>query len=198
MSVIDPEVINKGEKELVSAILMSLDMNQIEMLFSENYNLTIKGRLRLKEGNIVAYENQIAYKLDFSGVATVSLLMDKMGNFQGFTQSDEIFLSNAEITDLINTVTDVELIRAKETEFLNALAATVNNRRIMALFQKVFKLKANGIVIYKHGDILVYNGQITYKFIFDIDINFSLFFDRKGKYLGLSTSEETKRIPMKN
>ena len=167
MSIIDPEVINKGEKELVSAILTSLDMNQIEMLFSENYNLTLKGRLRLKEGDIVAYENQIAYKFDFSGVATVSLLMDKMGNFQGFTQPDEIFLSNAEITDLKNSITDGELIRVKETEFLNALAATVNNRRIMELFQKVFKLKANGIVIYKHGDILIFNGHITYKFYFN-------------------------------
>ena len=193
MSIIDSEVINKGEKGLLSSILTSLDMYQIENLFNKNYNLALKERLELKKGDIVVYNNQIAYRLDFSAVATFSLLMDKRGNYQGFTKPTDIFLSNPEKTDLGNGITDFELIRVKEAEFLDSLAATINNRKIMELFQKVFKLKANGIVIYKHGDIIVFNGHVTYKLVFDIEVNFSFFLDRRGKYLGLTISEDARR-----
>jgi hypothetical protein len=194
MSIIDPEVIQKGEKGLLSSILSSLDMYQIEKLFNKSYNLSLKEKLELKKGDIVVYNNQITYKLSFSAVATFSLLMDKMGNYQGFTKPDDVFLSNAERTDLENSITDFELLRVKEAEFLDSLAATINTRRIIEFFQKVFKLKTNGIVIYKHGDIIVFNGRVAYKLIFDIEVNFSLYLDRRGKHIGLAISEDDQRI----
>jgi len=195
MSIIDPEVIHKGEKGLLSSILTSLDMYQIEKLFNKNYNLSLKEKLELKKGDIVVYNNQIAYKLGFSAVATFSLLMDKMGYYQGFTKPNDLFLSNAEKNDLENSITDFELIRVKEAEFLDSLAATINTRRIIEFFQKVFKLKTNGIVIYKDGDIIVFNGRVAYKLVFDIEVNFSLYLDRNGKHIELAISEDVQRIP---
>ena len=195
MLIIDPEVINKGEKELISSILTSVDSYHINKLFNKNFGLTIREKLVLNEGDIVVYDSQVAYRLDFNAVATISLLLDKRGHFQGFTNPNDIFLLNAEETDSENIITDFELIRLKETEFLDALAATIDKKKIIEYLHNVTKLKSNGIVIYKEGDIVIFNGQVTYKLTFDFKTNFSLFLDRTGNYLGFSLPEDINRIP---
>lgn len=194
MLIIDPEVINKGEKELVSSILASVESYHIKKLLYKNFGLTLREKLVLNDGDIVVYDNQVAYRLDFKAMAGFSLLLDKMGRFQGFTNPDDIFLLNAEETDSENIITDIELIRLKETEFLDALAATIDKKRIIEYLHNVTKLKLNGIVIYKEGDIVIFNGQVTYKLTFDFKTNFSLFLDRTGNFLGFSLQEDFNNI----
>jgi hypothetical protein len=136
MEIIDPEIINKGEKDLVYSILASVDINPIQKLFNNSFGLTLRERLDLIKGDIVVYKNQVAYSLDVEAVATFSLLLDKRGYFKGFATSNDIFLSNAEEIDSENMLTDSDLIKLKETEFLDALAATIDKKKLIELLQR--------------------------------------------------------------
>ena len=185
-SIIDPEVINKGEKNLVYSILTSVDIYPIQKLFQKKFGLTIREKLELTEGDITVYNNQVAYSLHVEAVATFSLLLDKMGHFKGFATPNDIFLSDAEDTELENMLTDYDLIKVKEAEFLDALATTIDKKKIIELLQNITKLKSNGIIVYKQGDITIFNGHVTYKLTFDFETKLSIFLDRKGNYLGFS------------
>ena len=190
LPIIDPKVIFKGEKELVYSILSSVDINLIQRLFNKKFGLTLREKLELTEGDIVVFNNQVAYSLHVGAVATFSLLLDKKGNFKGFATPNDIFLSDVEDTDSKNMLTDSELIKLKETEFLDALAATIDKKRIIEFLQNITKLRSNGIIIYKQGDITIFNGHVTYKLTFDFETKLSLFLDRRGNYLGFSVQDD--------
>jgi hypothetical protein len=196
MLIIDPEIINKGEKNLVYSILTSVDTYPIQKLFKKKFGLTIREKLELTEGDVVVYNNQVAYSLHVEAVATFSLLLDKMGHFKGFATPNDIFLSNAEETDSEKILTDFDLIKLKEAEFLDALAATIDKKKIVEFLQNITKLRSNGIIVYKQGDITIFNGHVTYRLTFDFETKLSLFLDRKGKYLGFSVQEESHRMPI--
>ena len=187
--IIDPEVINKGEKDLVYSILTSVDIYPIQKLFQKKFGLTIREKLELTEGDITVYNNQVAYSLHAEAVATFSLLLDKRGHFKGFAAPNDIFLSNVEDTDSENMLSDFDLIKLKESEFLDALAATIDRKKIIKFLQRITKLKSNGIIVYRQGDITILNGYVTYKLTFDFEMKLSILLDRKGNYLGFSASE---------
>ncbi len=44
MPIVDPEIINSGEKELYASIIASFDEFQIEKLFIETHNFNIQNR----------------------------------------------------------------------------------------------------------------------------------------------------------
>jgi hypothetical protein len=183
MSIVDPEIIKKWEKELFSSILTSIDMHKINKLFAENYSLKLLEKPEFTNGEIVVHQNQIAYKLGFCTMVSFSLLLDKLGSFKGFTTLDDTFLLDAGRNDSDNHIVDFEIIRIKETEFLYTIAANISNRSISELFYKLYKLKVSGDIIYKHGDTVVFNGHVTYQLAFEVEVNFSLFIDKNGKYI---------------
>ena len=47
----------------------------------------------------------------------------------------------------------------------------------------MYKLKVSGDIIYKRGDTVVFNGHVTYQLAFEVEVNFSLFIDKNGKYI---------------
>ena len=188
--IIDPEVINKGEKDLIYSILDRVDIYPIQKIFQKKFGLTIREKFEPTEGNITVYNNQVAYSLYVEAVATFSLLLDKVGHFKGFATPDDIFMSSVEDTDSGNMLTDFDLIKFKESEFLDALAATIDKKKIIELLQNVTKLKSNGIIVYRQGDITIFNGFVTYKLTYDFEMKLALFLDRKGNYLGFSASEQ--------
>lgn len=189
LTIIDPKIIVKGEKALVYSILTSVDINLIHKILDKSFDLTLRKSPEVKNGNIVIYNNQVAYSIDVEAVASFSMLLDKRGQFRGFATPNDIFLSDAEEADTKNILTDIDLIKLKEAEFLDALAATIDKKRILDLWQNITKLRSNGIIVYKRGDITIFNGHVTYRLTFDFEMKLSLFLDRKGKFLGFSVSE---------
>ncbi len=191
MSIVDPEVINKWEKELFSSILTSIDVPKINKLFSENYRLKILEQPEFEEGEIVVHQNRIVYKLGFRSLVSFCLLLDKTGNFRGFTKADDSFLLDTGKNDSDNNIVSFETVRIKETEFLYTIAANISNKSISELFYKLYTLKVNGDAIYKRGDTIVYNGHVTYRLAFDVEVNFSLIIDREGNYI-ITLQENTE------
>lgn len=81
MKITDSEIIKNGEKELIDAITADLDWGAIENIFLEEHNLGIEEDIEYKSGDIVALENNIAYKLEFDVKVNLSILLDREGNY---------------------------------------------------------------------------------------------------------------------
>ena len=81
MKITDTQVIKSGEKELIDAITADLDWGAIEDVFQEEHGLGIDEEVEYKKGDLVVHEGSIAYQLDFEVKMTISVLLDRKGNY---------------------------------------------------------------------------------------------------------------------
>lgn len=81
MKVTDSEIIKNGERELIDAITADLDWTAIEEIFLREHNLGIEEDIEYKNGDIIAVDNKIAYKLDFEVKVSLSILLDRNGDY---------------------------------------------------------------------------------------------------------------------
>ncbi len=81
MKITNPEIIKNGESDLIDAITADMDWAAIEEVFGKKHNLNIDDDVEYKKGDIVVYNNQIAYKLEFNVKVNLSILLDRNGNY---------------------------------------------------------------------------------------------------------------------
>lgn len=87
MKITNSQIIKAGEKELIDTIIDDLDWDVIKEMFREKLDLQIQDDVEYRRGDIVVYDNQIAYQLDFDVQATLSVLFDRAGNHLAFNTS---------------------------------------------------------------------------------------------------------------
>ncbi|MBU1343233.1 MAG: hypothetical protein KKE44_16210 [Proteobacteria bacterium] len=84
MKITDPDVIKNGEKDLIKAVKEDLDMEAVKDIIKKRM---AKASLSAKGGEIVVYNNQVAFRLDFDIQLSGSLMFDRQGNY--IPESDE-------------------------------------------------------------------------------------------------------------
>ena len=90
MKITNSEVIKIGEKELIDTIIGDLDWNVIENIFKEKHHLQIQDDVEYRQGDIVVYNNQVAYQLDFDVKVTLSILFDRSGKYLSVTTPGDL------------------------------------------------------------------------------------------------------------
>lgn len=81
MKITNSEIIKNGEQELIDAITADLDWGAIEKIIMKEHNLGIEEDIEYKSGDIIAVDNQIAYKLSFEVKVNLSVLLDRNGDY---------------------------------------------------------------------------------------------------------------------
>jgi hypothetical protein len=81
MKITSVDVIKNGERDLMDAITADLDWGSVEKIFRERHNLSIEEDIEYKKGDIVVHNEQVAYRLDFVAKVTLSVLLDRDGNY---------------------------------------------------------------------------------------------------------------------
>ena len=89
MKITDSEVIKNAEKELIDAINADLDWGVIEETFKKEHKLGIEEDVEYKTGDIVVFDKQIAYKLEFEVKVILSVLLDRDGNYISIKSSGD-------------------------------------------------------------------------------------------------------------
>lgn len=85
MKITSSEAIMNGERELIDAITGELDWGAIEKIFRERHGLVIEENVEYRRGDIVTHNNSVAYKLEFEAKVTLSILLDREGNYLSLT-----------------------------------------------------------------------------------------------------------------
>ena len=81
MKITDPEVIMRGERDLMDGIIADLDWVLIEKIFKERHRLNIEDDVEYQQGNMIVHDNTIAYELNFQVKLNLSILCDRDGNY---------------------------------------------------------------------------------------------------------------------
>jgi hypothetical protein len=89
MKITDHDLIKSSEQELIDNISADLDWDAIENIFMEEHRLPIGEDVAYQNGDIVVYDNQIAYQLNFDVKVPLSILVDREGNHLAVRSSQE-------------------------------------------------------------------------------------------------------------
>ncbi|MGB5158689.1 hypothetical protein [Desulfobacterium sp. N47] len=80
MKIIDKEVIKNGEQDLIDSINGDLDWGTVEEIFRQQHRMNIGDDIEYKQGDIVVYNDQVAYRLEFDVKVNFTVLLDRQGN----------------------------------------------------------------------------------------------------------------------
>lgn len=80
MKIIDKEVIRNGEQDLIDSINGDLDWGTVEEIFKQQHRMDIGDDIEYKQGDIVVYNDQVAYRLEFDVKVNFTVLLDREGS----------------------------------------------------------------------------------------------------------------------
>jgi hypothetical protein len=115
LKITDSAVIKSGERELLDTIIGDLDWEAIEKIVKEKHQLRIQDDVEFRQGDIVVYDNTVAYKLDFDAKVTLTVLFDRDGNYLSFSTSGD-FTRDAMVPDMVPDLEEVESEPDSEVE----------------------------------------------------------------------------------
>jgi hypothetical protein len=80
MKITNPETIHASEQEFIDTINAELDWEAIEAMLFEKHNFTLEEDVDYKKGDLVVFNDQIAYKFDFHIKVPLSVVFGRDGN----------------------------------------------------------------------------------------------------------------------
>lgn len=79
MKLTNPESIQESEKEFIDTINAELDWDTIEQMLLDKHNFAVQDDIEYKDGNLIVYNNEIAYKFDFQIKVPLSVIFNRNG-----------------------------------------------------------------------------------------------------------------------
>jgi len=117
VNLMESDFIKGCEREIISVIAASLENDTLHELFEKEFRLSINGNPKFKQGSIVAYENSVAYKLEYDAQLLFNLLIDRAGNYLGPGQKEESAENQEEETTATDDYSSEAKIIATESRF---------------------------------------------------------------------------------
>ncbi|NOX34542.1 MAG: hypothetical protein GXP56_12565 [Deltaproteobacteria bacterium] len=79
MKLTNPDTIQESEKEFIDTINAELDWEAIEKMLLEKHSFTLQEEIDYKDGDLVVYNNNIAYKFNFEIKVPLSVIFNREG-----------------------------------------------------------------------------------------------------------------------
>ena len=80
MKLTNPETIQESEKEFIDTINAELDWEAIEKMLLEKHSFTLQEEIDYKDGDLIVYKDDIAYKFEFEIKVPLSVIFNREGD----------------------------------------------------------------------------------------------------------------------
>ncbi|WP_413836061.1 hypothetical protein, partial [Desulfobacula sp.] len=123
MKLINSESIQESEKEFIDMINAALDWKAIGKMLMEKHNFTLQEKIKCENGDLVVFNDTIAYKFDFEIKVPLSVMVNRQGeclDISTFGRKDEEpgednLFQDADTIDTIDTVDTLESSDTSDT-----------------------------------------------------------------------------------
>jgi len=99
LKLTNPESIQESEKEFIDTINAELDWDVIEQMLLDKHNFAVQDDIEYKDGNLIVYNNAIAYKFDFQIKVPLSVIFNRGGECLSMstTGENEVIENNEDV-----------------------------------------------------------------------------------------------------
>lgn len=111
MKLTNPESIQESEKEFIDTINAELDWDVIEQMLLDKHNFEVQDDIQYKDGNLIVYNNEIAYKFDFEIKVPLSVIFNRGGECLSMstTREDEMSENNEDVELQNSSTTQIHI-----------------------------------------------------------------------------------------
>ena len=88
------EALKEAKSEIVNKVKEALNMSEIKQILEDQHNLEISDDLQVSNGEIIVRDNQLAYRMEFEVLLSLSVLLDADGNHIPSEDSPEEAIDN--------------------------------------------------------------------------------------------------------
>ena len=106
MKLTNPETIQESEKEFIDTINAELDWEAIEKMLLEKHQFTLQEEIDYKNGDLVVFNDKIAYKFNFEIKVPLSVVFNRDGECLEISTMRDDF---DEETGILDEETELEL-----------------------------------------------------------------------------------------
>lgn len=126
MKLTNPESIQENEKEFIDTINAELDWDVIEQMLLDKHNFEVQDDIEYKDGNLIVYNNEIAYKFDFQIKVPLSVIFNRGGDCLSMsTTREEEVPENTEDVKIQNSSTTQTLIGEPDKNKVEEMAVEI-------------------------------------------------------------------------
>lgn len=112
MKLTNPDSIQESEKEFIDTINAELDWEAIEKMLLEKHQFTLQEEVDYKDGDLVVYNNQIAYRFDFEIKVPLSVIFNRQGECLDISTIRDDFEDDAHAAHAADAVDAVDAVDA--------------------------------------------------------------------------------------
>ena len=76
----DSNILEKAKSKFIETVITAINQEQIKGVVGEKYSLASINGINIKNGDILSYNNQIAFRLEFETTILLSCVLDSEGN----------------------------------------------------------------------------------------------------------------------
>ena len=136
MKLTNPESIQESEKEFIDTINAELDWDVIEQMLLDKHNFEVQDDIEYKDGNLIVYKNEIAYKFDFEIKVPLSVIFNRSGECLSMSTTrgketlenrEDVESQNPQATQTFNGEPDKEKIEEMAVEIADLISEINNN-----------------------------------------------------------------------
>lgn len=136
MKLTNPESIQESEKEFIDTINAELDWDVIEQMLLDKHNFEIQDDIGYKDGNLIVYKNEIAYKFDFQIKVPLSVIFNRSGEClsmsttreeEGFEDTEDVKIQDASTTQTPIGEPDKKKVEEIAVEIADLISEINNN-----------------------------------------------------------------------
>lgn len=84
------DVVENAKQDLIDKIKSNVDLDRVREICADIHNINDVDDIEFKNGDIVVYKGQVAYKLDYEVCFTLPVLLDEKGNTVSMEQFDKM------------------------------------------------------------------------------------------------------------
>jgi len=137
----NPESIQESEKEFIDTINAELDWDVIEQMLLDKHNFEVQDDIEYKDGNLIVYKNEIAYKFDFEIKVPLSVIFNRSGQCLSMSTTrgkealenrelenrEDVEIQNSPATQPFNGEPDKEKVEEMAVEIADLISEINNN-----------------------------------------------------------------------
>ena len=183
MRLVDKSIITKAEGIFYNSMSSVLDQANILKLFKENYNIRLSGGAQFQDMDLVVFNDNVAFRFDYTATAYFSILMDRNGEFlemEENTKQSEVIYANSNNAD---SLLDAKFIREKESQLADTIANAIDRETLTRLIEINSHASLNGQLDFMGAQFTVYQNRLVYNLIYQGEIALSFLLDQKGRFL---------------
>jgi hypothetical protein len=181
MKIINPSILEIERKRLIEDVKSAFQIDVFKDKFEKKYKILLKEISFVKEGKIVAKNNDMIFTIGLSVKAIFQLMIDSMGYYIGLGNWIEGYEKDSTSHKKKSILSNRYAIIDSEQKAIRKIAEGIKIELVRQLLKQESKINITGNICFENGCFAIYNNKLIYRLNYGCKLYLGITIDCTGK-----------------